>query len=217
MPPKPKLNVQSFPRPPLIEKTNRHLQVKYQGQIIADTKDAYWVLETYHPPSMLYLSTCTLSIRIQVCCHSTANTIQYEERQHFTKSSHPQHITEYKHILTCYSAYYFPPSSIKLPLTKTSKSTYCEWKGYATYHNINLPSSSSSEQPKTVRERIWSYENPNSRFKDLKDHLSFYAGEPWQCFVDGEEVIPQPGDFYGGWTTSELEGIIKGDAKTRWL
>ena len=41
MPPKPKLNVQSFPRPPLLERTNRHLQVKWHGQTIADTKEAY--------------------------------------------------------------------------------------------------------------------------------------------------------------------------------
>ena len=51
MPPKPKLNVQSFPRPPLLERTPRHLQVKWRGQTIADTKEAFWVLETYHPPS----------------------------------------------------------------------------------------------------------------------------------------------------------------------
>ena len=52
MPPKPRLNVQNFPRPPLIERTNRHLQIKWHGQTIADTKDAYWVLETYHAPSI---------------------------------------------------------------------------------------------------------------------------------------------------------------------
>lgn len=57
MPPKPKLNVQSFPRPPLIERTSRHLQVKYQGQIIADTKEAYWILETYHAPSKSIFTT----------------------------------------------------------------------------------------------------------------------------------------------------------------
>lgn len=87
----------------------------------------------------------------------------------------------------------------------------------ATYHNIDLPSSSSTSSPQTVKSRIWSYESPTSSFKDIKDHLSFYAGAPFECFVDGEEVVPQPGDFYGGWTTSELEGIIKGDAKTRWM
>lgn len=48
---KPKLNVQAFPRPPLLERTPRHLQVKWNGQLIADTKEAYWVLETHHPPS----------------------------------------------------------------------------------------------------------------------------------------------------------------------
>jgi len=37
------------------------------------------------------------------------------------------------------------------------------------------------------------------------------------CFVDGEEVKPQPGDFYGGWTTSDLKGIIKGSKETRWM
>lgn len=52
MPPKPKLNVHNFPRPPLLEKTPRHLQVKWRDQTVADTKDAYWVLETTHPPSM---------------------------------------------------------------------------------------------------------------------------------------------------------------------
>src|SRR6202035_5427846 len=48
MPPKPKLNVHNFPRPPLLERTPRHLQIKWHGQLIADTKDAYWVLETTH-------------------------------------------------------------------------------------------------------------------------------------------------------------------------
>lgn len=51
MPPKPKLNVTNFPRPPLLEKTPRHLQIKWDDLVIADTKDAYWVLETHHPPS----------------------------------------------------------------------------------------------------------------------------------------------------------------------
>ena len=53
MPPKPKLNVQKFPRPPLLERTPRHLQIKWHGQTIADTNEAYWVLETYHAPSNL--------------------------------------------------------------------------------------------------------------------------------------------------------------------
>ena len=48
-----------------------------------------------------------------------------------------------------------------------------------------------------IQSRIWKYDNPTSRFAKIKGYLSFYAG-PWRCYVDGEEVIAQPGDFYGG-------------------
>jgi len=156
MPPKPRLNVQNFPRPPLLERTPRHLQVKWNGQTIADTKEAYWVLETYHAPT-----------------------------------------------------YYLPASSISIPITTTKKSTFCEWKGWATYYTIKSDN-------KEVKDRIWGYDNPTKGFEALKGYVSFYAG-PWDCFVDGELVKPQPGDFYGGWTTSELDGIIKGSAETRWM
>lgn len=121
------------------------------------------------------------------------------------------------------TAYYLPKSSLLLPLTPTRKSTFCEYKGWATYYSIHLPDgeaqvSDSNWAPKfeVVKDRIWSYENPTKEYRQLKGYVSFYAG-PWECYVDGEEVKPQPGDFYGGWTTAELEGIIKGDAATRHL
>ncbi len=176
--PKPKLNVQNFPRPPLLERTARHLQVKWHGQTIADTKEAYWVLETYHAPST----------------PPRISSIIFSNKR---------------------KAYYLPPSAITVPLTATKKSTFCEWKGWATYYSLSLPTSEGGKE-EVVRDRIWSYESPTKGFEDLKGYLSFYAG-PWDCFVDGELVEPQPGDFYGGWTTNELEGIIKGDAATRWM
>ena len=108
-------------------------------------------------------------------------------------------------------AYYLPTSSLSLSLTPTKKSTYCEWKGWATYYSIT-----DKATGETVKDRIWSYESPTQGYKDIKSYVSFYAG-PWDCYVDGELVKPQPGDFYGGWTTSELEGTIKGDAATRWM
>lgn len=43
---KAKLNVQNFPRPPLLELTPRHLVIKWNNQTLADTKSAYWVLGT---------------------------------------------------------------------------------------------------------------------------------------------------------------------------
>jgi uncharacterized protein (DUF427 family) len=153
----PKLNPASFPRPPLLEKTTRHLQVKWNGEVIADTRDAYWVLETHHPPT-----------------------------------------------------YYLPPSSVKVPLLSSSNSSFCEWKGRATYHDITKPGSTSE----LVKGRIWSYESPTKPFEALKGYLSFYAS-PWSCYVDGEQVEPQPGDFYGGWMTSDVErSSVKGGPGT---
>ncbi|TWU74183.1 hypothetical protein ED733_001408 [Metarhizium rileyi] len=144
------MNVQSFPRPPRLEKISRHLRVVYKGQTIAETTEGYWTLETHHPPT-----------------------------------------------------YYLPPSSVKIALAPTQKKTVCEWKGVATYYAVQLADG------KSVLNRIWSYDRPTSRFEPIRGYLSFYA-EPWDCFVDGERVEPQPGDFYGGWVTSEIEGIIKG-------
>lgn len=89
-----------------------------------------------------------------------------------------------------------------MPLAQTSRQTWCEWKGAATYFTLTLDG-------QDVRDRIWTYEAPTARFEPIRGFLSFYA-RPWDCFVDGEQVVPQPGDFYGGWVTSELEGIIKG-------
>lgn len=90
-----------------------------------------------------------------------------------------------------------------------------QWKGTASYHTLTLPS--LSPQPAPVRSRIWSYQSPTAGFKPIADYLSFYASAGtqakdggWRCLVDGEEVIPQPGDFYGGWMTSDIDGGTKG-------
>ena len=121
-------------------------------------------------------------------------------------SSHP--IPESDSIIPK-TAYYLPPSSILLPLTRSSNSSYCEWKGAATYWNICNPSNASE----TVKNRIWSYENPTKGFEAIKGYMSLYAG-PWDCFVDGEKVQAQEGDFYGGWVTSDIEGPFKGGPGT---
>jgi hypothetical protein len=35
-----------------------------------------------------------------------------------------------------------------------------------------------------------------------------------ECRVGDERVIPQPGDFYGGWITSRIVGPFKGGPGT---
>jgi uncharacterized protein (DUF427 family) len=43
-------SVWDYPRPPRLEATGRHLQVIFDGVVIADTHRAFRVLETSHPP-----------------------------------------------------------------------------------------------------------------------------------------------------------------------
>lgn len=51
---KQKMNVQSFPRPPLLEKIPRHLLIAWDGKTVVETKDSFWALETHHPPSKFF-------------------------------------------------------------------------------------------------------------------------------------------------------------------
>lgn len=43
-------SVWDYPRPPRLERTNKHLKIIFGGEIIAETNRAYRVLETSHPP-----------------------------------------------------------------------------------------------------------------------------------------------------------------------
>ncbi len=101
-------------------------------------------------------------------------------------------------------SYYIPPADIAAgALRRAEGSSFCEWKGVAVYWDVLV-----GDQ---VLPRIgWSYPDPSRRFVALRDHVAFYAGPFDRCSVDGETVIPQPGDFYGGWITSALAGPFKG-------
>ncbi|MEM6319237.1 MAG: DUF427 domain-containing protein [Bacteroidota bacterium] len=43
-------SVWDYPRPPKLERTNKHLRILFDGIEIASTNQAYRVLETSHPP-----------------------------------------------------------------------------------------------------------------------------------------------------------------------
>ena len=43
-------SVWDYPRPPQLEPTERHIQIVFNGETVADTRRAYRVLETSHPP-----------------------------------------------------------------------------------------------------------------------------------------------------------------------
>jgi uncharacterized protein (DUF427 family) len=126
------------------------------GITIADTRAAFRVLETSHPPN-----------------------------------------------------YYFPPTDVRADaVERTTGSSFCEWKGTATYWTVRAGE-------RVEADAAWSYPRPTAGYEMIRDHLAFYAGRMDACYVDEELVTPQPGGFYGGWITSEITGPFKGGPGTR--
>jgi len=57
---------------------------------------------------------------------------------------------------------------------------------------------------------IASTTQPSPDFAPITGAIAVMAAAVDRCTVNGEEVIPQPGGFYGGWITSWIVGPFKG-------
>lgn len=103
--------------------------------------------------------------------------------------------------------YYIKESDINMKYLqrRDDRTTLCEWKGRASYYDL-LDDDGNVIAPNVA----WTYATPTEKFSPLVKHLSFYAQHFKQCTVDGEVVLPQDGDFYGGWITKNLKGPFKG-------
>ncbi len=104
--------------------------------------------------------------------------------------------------------YYLPHADVHAALRPASGSSFCEWKGAARYFDVIAGAA-------TAPRAAWSYEHPTPRFAPLAGYLAFYAGSMDAAWVGALRVIAQPGDFYGGWVTPNLDGRIKGAPGTR--
>jgi uncharacterized protein (DUF427 family) len=105
--------------------------------------------------------------------------------------------------------YYFPPADIAPSVLQPSRRrSFCEWKGEAIYSDVVV-------RDETLRDVAWSYPDPNPAFRSLRDHVAFYAWPFDGCFVDDERATPQPGNFYGGWISSDIAGPFKGPQGTK--
>ncbi len=105
--------------------------------------------------------------------------------------------------------YYVPPTAVASGAVRHSatRATFCEFKGMAAYWDLVT-------QGGLVRDAAWSYPHPSRGFEALAGYLAFYASRVDECWVDDERVLPQAGDFYGGWITKDVVGPFKGGAGT---
>ncbi len=104
--------------------------------------------------------------------------------------------------------YYIPRSDIQAKhVEPASGSSFCEWKGRARYLSV-VAGKARAERA------AWFYPKPNPPFAAIANAVAFYPSRMDACLLDGEPVEAQPGDFYGGWITSEVVGPFKGSPGT---
>ena len=104
--------------------------------------------------------------------------------------------------------FYLPPEGMDLSLLRpASGRSFCEWKGVARYFDVVDP----DDGARCLSRAVWQYPDPSEPFRPLAGWFALYPALMDGCWVDGERVTPQPGGFYGGWITSDLEGPFKGD------
>ncbi|HSH01092.1 MAG TPA: DUF427 domain-containing protein [Anaerolineae bacterium] len=100
--------------------------------------------------------------------------------------------------------YYLPPMGIDMAyLQSAAGSSLCEWKGQGKYYDLVVNGRSA---PRVA----WYYPSPTPAFAPIANYVAFYAGPMDACYVAGQLVTPQPGQFYGGWITPDIVGPFKG-------
>ena len=96
--------------------------------------------------------------------------------------------------------YYLPRSDFAAGVLQPAEgSSFCEFKGRAGYLSVG-----------SAERAAWFYPEPSRGFETLVDRVAVYPAAMERCTVDGETVIAQEGDFYGGWITANIVGPFKG-------
>jgi len=148
-------SVWDYPRPPRLEKSDKTIRVEFEGLVIAESRRAFRVLETSHPPT-----------------------------------------------------WYIPPQDVlREMLLPGSRGSFCEFKGSALYYSLKSATGFSENT-------AWYYPHPAEAFRPITNYIAFYPSRVEACFVDGERVRAQEGDFYGGWITRDILGPFKGGPGT---
>ena len=109
-------------------------------------------------------------------------------------------VLEMSHPPVCY----IPPQDIRMEhLEPSNGSSHSEWKGRAGYYDV-------ATEDRTETRAAWFYPGPTPPFAGIEGYVAFYPSKMDACWVGGEKVAAQEGDFYGGWITSEVVGPFKG-------
>lgn len=95
--------------------------------------------------------------------------------------------------------YYVPREDVLADalVPSSGRTTFCEWKGTATYFDV-VGGSVRAERA------AWTYPHPTAGFEPIRDAVAFYCGPMDECLVDGERAEPEENRYYGGWITADI-------------
>jgi len=100
--------------------------------------------------------------------------------------------------------YYLPHDAFSTGvLREVEGMSWCEWKGQASYYDLVTDT-------RIAPKAAWTYLNPTPGFEPIAGAIAVMPALVDRCTVNGEDVLPQPGGFYGGWITSWVVGRFKG-------
>ena len=100
--------------------------------------------------------------------------------------------------------YYFPPEDVRMEyLVPSERTTWCEWKGTASYWSVRVGD-------RIGEDVAWSYLEPTQGFEAIRGYIAFYAAKVDACYVDEHRATQQPGGYLGGWITPHVVGPFKG-------
>ena len=107
-------------------------------------------------------------------------------------------IAEYGSVQHVEGNVYFPIPAIDMTMLEENPgfgTTYCHWKGHASYYNVVVDG-------KSVEAAAWLYKSPFSLAENIRDHIAFWRGIE---VLDGPEglgyvePLPSQRDGKTGW------------------
>jgi len=162
-------------------------------------QESVWAPPFTRPPTYRSVAGQHAIIKVNLPDGSQRELVNSKAGTQILEESHPP-------------VWYFPTKDIAMECLRPigGASTTCEFKGQARYFDVVVGGQLVAKQA------CWTYgdhENPL-----LSQRVAFYTkpAEAFEATVDGERVVPQEGDFYGGWIVpSKLAGPFKGGPGSR--
>jgi uncharacterized protein (DUF427 family) len=169
-----------------LQESNRHVVVRSGAILIAESRSAWRVMETSHPPTW-YLPPADV------------------HHDRIRRSSSRSTMCEWKGAATYWDVAVGDSAAGDVAAGDVAAGDVAA--GDSAAGDVAPGNTGSASWREAA---AWSYQAPTLRFVPITGFLSFMPSAV-ECYIDGERVLPQAGGFYGGWITSDVVGPFKGE------